>query len=141
MPRLIDLDDPRVCHILCNLEPRWKPMAEIDGDDYNELNSVIEALMGCVADPKEERVKGIPTVVVSDDVAKSDRIILASPLVQKEMVSADLFFRAERDATNLTGEYVTLYAEYERLRKELDDLTEKIAFDHEIEEARKEWED
>lgn len=83
----------------------------------------------------------IPTVVVSDDVAKSDRIILASPLVQKEMVSADLFFRAERDATNLTGEYATLYAENERLRKELDDLTDRIAFEHEIEDARSEWEE
>lgn len=141
MPRLIDLDDPRVCHILCNLEPRWKPMAEINGDDYTELNSVIEALMGCAAEPKEERVKGIPTVVVSDDIAKCDRIILASPLIQKEMVAADLYFRAERDATNLTGEYATLYAKYEKLRKELDNLTEKIAFDHEIEEVRKEWED
>lgn len=49
--------------------------------------------------------------------------------------------RAERDATNLTGEYATLYAENERLKKKLDELMEKIAFDEEIAEARKEFEE
>ena len=41
MSRMIDLDDPRVVHLLCNLEPRWKPMDEVNGEDFKELNSII----------------------------------------------------------------------------------------------------
>ena len=40
--RLIDLDDPRVVHLLGNLEPKWKPMAEFDKDElFHELSSIV----------------------------------------------------------------------------------------------------
>lgn len=43
--RLIDLDNPKVMHFLCNLEPKWKPMAEIGDDERDrELSNVIEEL-------------------------------------------------------------------------------------------------
>ena len=39
-PRYIDINCPE----LVRLEPRWKPMAEFDGNDFNELSSIVEAL-------------------------------------------------------------------------------------------------
>lgn len=42
--RLIDLDDPRVVHLLGNLEPKWKPMAEFgNGELLHELSGIAEA--------------------------------------------------------------------------------------------------
>ena len=43
-PRYIDINCPEMVHLVANLEPRWKPMAEFDGTDFNELNSIVEAL-------------------------------------------------------------------------------------------------
>lgn len=43
-PRYIDINCPEMVHLVANLEPRWKPMAEFDGNDFNELNSIVEAL-------------------------------------------------------------------------------------------------
>lgn len=56
--RLIDLDDPRVVHLLGNLEPKWKPMAEFEKDElFHELSSIVEEFekliitdMGSVSD-------------------------------------------------------------------------------------------
>ena len=56
--RLIDLDDPRVVHLLGNLEPKWKPMAEFEKDELlHELSSIVEEFekliitdMGTVSD-------------------------------------------------------------------------------------------
>lgn len=56
--RLIDLDDPRVVHLLGNLEPKWKPMAEFgNGELLHELSGIAEAFekltitdMGAVSD-------------------------------------------------------------------------------------------
>lgn len=43
--RLIDLDDPKTIHLICNLEPKWKPMAKFNSSTelYEELESVMEA--------------------------------------------------------------------------------------------------
>lgn len=42
--RLIDLDRHETRHLICNLEPKWKPMAEMGPDElFHELGTVIEA--------------------------------------------------------------------------------------------------
>lgn len=43
--RLIDLDAPETVHLLCNLEPKWKPMAEFNSQTelFEELGTVIDA--------------------------------------------------------------------------------------------------
>lgn len=56
--RLINLDDPRVVHLLGNLEPKWKPMAEFGKDELlHELSGIVEEFeklvitdMGAVSD-------------------------------------------------------------------------------------------
>lgn len=42
--KFVDLDDPKVVHLLCNLEPKRKPMAELHDGDLQDLGSVIEEL-------------------------------------------------------------------------------------------------
>lgn len=43
--RLIDLDAPKTVHLLCNLEPKWKPMAEFNPQTemFEEIGTVIDA--------------------------------------------------------------------------------------------------
>lgn len=42
--RLIDVDGRKFVHLIANLDPRWKPMAEFDGDDFKELSGIFEAI-------------------------------------------------------------------------------------------------
>lgn len=51
--RLLDMDDPRVVHLLCNLDEKYKPMPEYDRktDSFKELNSVIEELEKLTIEP------------------------------------------------------------------------------------------
>ena len=60
MARYIDIESKEATHLVCNLEPRWKPMPEFNGEDFEELNSIAEAFLALpTADvaPKSEVAK------------------------------------------------------------------------------------
>lgn len=44
MSKYIDIESKEFTHLISNLEPRWKPMAEFNGEDFQELNSIAEAI-------------------------------------------------------------------------------------------------
>ena len=59
MNRYIDIESREATHLISNLEPRWKPMAEFNGDDMKELNSIAEAFLSLpIADVVEVRHGG-----------------------------------------------------------------------------------
>lgn len=43
MPKYIDLESRECVHLLCNLDPKWKPMPEVTQEDIKQLESLIEA--------------------------------------------------------------------------------------------------
>ena len=49
MNRYIDIESKEATHLICNLEPRWKPMAKMTIDErgvaFEELNSIAEAFL------------------------------------------------------------------------------------------------
>ena len=45
MARYIDMESKEFTHIVSNLEPRWKPMGEFNGEDFKELDSIAEAFL------------------------------------------------------------------------------------------------
>lgn len=43
MSKYIDLDSRECVHLLCNLDPKWKPMPDVNKEDLKQLESIIEA--------------------------------------------------------------------------------------------------
>ena len=45
MSRYVDIHSKEATHLISNLEPKWKPMTEFNGEDREELNSIAEAFL------------------------------------------------------------------------------------------------